>query len=137
MVAQAAAKHLYDRLATADVTAFLIEDADDGTKYDLILAADVFVYVNDPAPIIAAAARVLAPGGILAFTVETHSGDGVKLLPTLRYAHGTPYIRRALGEAGLVLVSLSQAAVRSEKGVPVDSLVAVGQRLADSKSGES
>ncbi len=68
---------------------------------------------------------MLAPDGVFAFTVETHAGDGVKLLPTLRYAHGAPYIRRALADAGLTPVSVSQAAVRSEKGVPVDSLVVV------------
>ena len=52
--------------------------------------------MSDLAPIIAAIARVLAPDGLLAFTVETHAGDGVKLLPTLRYAHGEAYVRAAL-----------------------------------------
>ena len=96
-------------------------------KYDLVLAADVFVYVSDLAPIMAGVARVLLPEGLFAFTVETHPGDGVKLLPTLRYAHGEPYIRRVLAEAGLVPASIAKAAVRSEKGVPVDSLVVVAQ----------
>ncbi len=95
--------------------------------HDLVLAADVFVYVNDLAPIMEAVARVLAPEGIFAFTVETHSGDGIKLLPTLRYAHAAPYIRRTLAGAGLVPVSVAEAAVRSEKDVPVDSLVVVAQ----------
>ncbi len=126
MIAQAKSKDLYDRLVTADLTNFLAE-ADNGAPYDLVIAADVFVYVSDLTPIIAATARVLAPGGVLAFTVETHSGDGVQLLPTLRYAHGEPYIRGALAAAGLALASLSKTAVRSEKGVPVDSLVVVAR----------
>ena len=83
--------------------------------------------MNDLAPIVTAAARVLAPGSLFAFTVETHSGDDMKLLPTLRYAHAEPYIRRALAAAGLVPMSISRAAVRSEKGAPVDSLVVVAQ----------
>ena len=70
-----------------------------------MLAADVFVYINDLCPVVAAVARVLAPGGFFAFTVETHSGDGVKLLPTLRYAHGEPLLRGALADAGLTLAS--------------------------------
>ena len=69
--------------------------------YHLVLAADVFVYVNDLAPIVAGVARVLAPDGLFAFTVETHAGDGVKLLPTLRYAHGEDYVRGVLAAAGL------------------------------------
>ena len=89
------------------------------------MAADVFVYVSDLTPVLAAAARILAPGGLLAFTVETHAGDGVTLLQTLRYAHGEPYIRRTLGNAGLAAASIAKAAVRSEKGVPVDSLVVI------------
>ena len=73
----------------------------------------------------AAVARVLAPGGMFAFTVETHRGDGVKLLPTLRYAHGEPYVRRVLADAGLTSRLSRRQPVRSEKGVPVDSLVVV------------
>jgi predicted TPR repeat methyltransferase len=127
MIAQAMAKDFYDRLATTDLADFLTSDASDAAKYHLVLAADVFVYVNDLAPIVAAVARILAPGGLFAFTVETHAGGGVKLLPTLRYAHGAPYIRRSLADAGLTVASISEVAVRSEKGMPVDSLVVVAQ----------
>jgi len=127
MIAQAATKDIYDRLHTGDLTAFLSDEFSDAATYDLVIAADVFVYVNDLSPIVAGASRVLSPDGLFAFTVETHSGDGVKLLPTLRYAHGEPYIRQALNEAGLTPVSIAKAAVRSEKGVPVDSLVVIAQ----------
>jgi predicted TPR repeat methyltransferase len=122
MIAQAESKDLYDRLVTADLSDFLVAEAG-RTTHDLVIAADVLVYVNDLRPIAAAAARALPPNGVFAFTVETHSGDGAKLLPTLRYAHGEPYIRDTLAAAGLTLALLSKAAVRSEKGVPVDSLV--------------
>ncbi len=127
MIAQAAAKHIYDRLYTSDLTVFLRDEISSASSYDAVLAADVFVYVNELAPIMAGVTRVLASDGLFAFTVETHSGDGVRLLPTLRYAHGEPYIRRTLSEAGLAPVSITKAAVRSEKGVPVDSLVVIAQ----------
>ena len=130
MVAQAAAKGLYDRLVTADITKFLADAAGNAAQHHLVLAADVFVYVNDLAPIMKTVGRVLAPDGVFTFSVETHSGDGVKLLPTLRYAHGAPYVRRALAEAGLALASIAPAALRSEKGVPVESLVVVAGPLA-------
>jgi predicted TPR repeat methyltransferase len=132
MIAQADTKQLYDRLVTGDLVAFLKEELTIGARYDLVVAADVFVYVNDLAPALAATRQIMAPGGILAFTVETHpdEDEGVKLLPTLRYAHGTAYVRRALAGAGLTTVSLSRAAVRSEKGVPVDSLVVTASTAA-------
>jgi predicted TPR repeat methyltransferase len=127
MIEQAKAKGLYDHLACADLAEFLAAEAVAATRYQLIIAADVFVYLNDIASIIAAAVRLLAPGGLLAFTVETHSGDGAKLLPTLRYAYGEAYLRRAIADAGLALLTLDQAAIRTEKGVPVDGRVVVAR----------
>jgi predicted TPR repeat methyltransferase len=127
MVAQASVKGLYDRLTAASIEPFLADEIRAGSKYDLVIAADVFVYVNDLAPIIRGAARVLAPDGLLAFTVESHAGEGVKLLPTLRFAHSATYIRAVLGNAGLTPVQLMKSSVRKEKGVPVDSLIVVAQ----------
>jgi predicted TPR repeat methyltransferase len=130
MVAQAETKGLYDQLATAGLIAFLAEQAANGATYDLVLAADVFVYVNDLAPVLAAVARVLTKDAVFAFTVETHAGDGVKLLPTLRYAYGESYLRRVLAAAGFKVAHFAKAAVRSEKGAPVDSLVIVARLSA-------
>jgi predicted TPR repeat methyltransferase len=127
MIAQATVKGLYDRLVTGKLEAFLAHEAASGGKYHLVLAADVFVYLNDLAPAMAAIARVLAPAGIVAFTVERHAGHGVKLLPTLRYAHAETYVRETLGAAGLAVAHLAETPVRSEKGVPVDGLVVVAQ----------
>ena len=130
MIAQAESKGLYDRLETAELSDFLAAESDGGKQYDLIAAADVFVYVNDLAPILAAISRVLAPAGTLAFTVETHSGDGVKLLPTLRFAYAADYLRAVVTAAGMTLHTLAAAAIRTENGIPVDGLVAVAGRQA-------
>lgn len=127
MIAQATAKGLYDRLVAADLKDSLADEIADRAQYHLVVAADVFVYVNDLGPIIAGIAQILAPDGLLAFTVETHSGESVTLLPTLRYAHGEVYVRAVLNDAGLSLAHLAKAPVRSERGVPVESLVVVAQ----------
>ena len=116
MIAQAAAKGIYDRFVTADVAAALADETANAAKYHLVIAADVFVYVNDLAPIFASVAHVLAPDGMFAFTVETHAGDGVKLLPTLRYAHGERYVRAGLRDAGLAVVSLARASGSQREG---------------------
>jgi predicted TPR repeat methyltransferase len=125
MIAKAAAKGLYDRLVCAGLADFLGEEAAREAKYQLVLAADVFVYVGDLAPVIAACARVLAPEGLLAFTVETHPDDGTKLLPTLRFAHGEATLRAAMTAAGLTPLTIEAAMVRTEKGEPVEGLVVV------------
>ncbi len=125
MIAKADEKGIFDRTAAASFTDFLAEAAAAREYYDLVIAADVFVYVNDLLPLMAGLAKILAPNGLLAFTAETYSGDGVKLLPTLRFAHGEPYVRAALAANGLVARHLAKTSVRSEKGVPVEGLVVV------------
>jgi len=125
MIARAQAKGDYDRLVVGNLAAFLSDEIASAAKYDLVVAADVFVYLNDLGPVLAAIARVLAPRGIVAFTVETHSGAGVALLPTLRFAHSELYLREAIAAAGLNLLVLESAAIRTEKGAPVAGLVAV------------
>jgi len=127
MIARAAAKGLYDRLVTAELKEALDDEIAARANYHLVLAADVFVYVNDLGPIVNAIAQVVAPEGVVAFTVETHSGAGVKLLPTLRYAHGESYIRGVLAGAGLASAHLAPASIRSERGIPIDSLVVVAR----------
>jgi predicted TPR repeat methyltransferase len=126
MIEQARAKNVYDELAAADLLEFL--RADDADKYNLVLAADVFVYCSDLAPIAAASARVMKPGALFAFTVETHSGSGALLQDTLRYAHGEDHVRAAIDGAGLKLRHLAPVSTRTEKGVPVPGLLAIAAR---------
>lgn len=122
MIQRARDKKLYDVLAVGELSEFL---ASATARYDLVLAADVFVYCADLAPICASVARALAPGGLLAFTVEFHGGPDAVLQPTLRYAHGEPHVRSAIGAAGLGLRRLAPASTRKEKGEWVPGLVAV------------
>ena len=125
MIARAHAKGDYDRLTVGSLAAFLADEIASKTTYDLVLAADVFVYLSEPAPVLADIARVLTPRGVVAFTVETHAGAGAALLATLRFAHGEPYLRDAIAAAELKLLALERAAVRTEKGAPVAGLVVV------------
>ncbi len=101
MLAQARTKGLYDRLIEGEVLGFLGQEAAAKARYHLILAADVFVYFDDLEPVLIAAAQVLAPSGLIAFSVEMNDGDGVILRETLRYAHGAAHVRAALDAAGL------------------------------------
>ena len=82
---------------------------------DLVLAADAMVYVADLAPVLREAARVLAPGGLFAFTVETHGGEGVILGEGLRYAHSAACVRASLEAAGLELAQL-EGSVGAQRG---------------------
>jgi predicted TPR repeat methyltransferase len=124
MLAEARAKGVYDRLIVAELVDFLAGEA--GT-FDLIAAADVLVYFPDLAPVLAAAARVLAADGLFAFTVE-HGEGGSALGEGLRYAHGETHLREAAAAAGLGVRHLAAVSTRNENGGPVAGLVAVLSR---------
>ncbi len=123
MVDLARAKGLYRHLAVGDLGPFLAGEV--SGPADLVLAADVFVYVADLAPIVRDSARVLSKGGMLAFTVETHAGDGVVLGAGLRYAHGEAMVRAGLAEAGFDVLVLDRTSTRNEADRPVPGLVVV------------
>jgi predicted TPR repeat methyltransferase len=133
MIAKAIEKGIYDQTQVAKIEDFLDaaakEAAKENTRYDLVLAADVFVYAGDLAPIFARIPVILAPGSLLAFTAETHAGDGIKILPTLRFAHGEAHIRTALAANKFEVRHLAKTSVRSEKSVPVEGLVVVASPL--------
>jgi predicted TPR repeat methyltransferase len=126
MIERSRATGLYAELEVADMLQGLRARVD--ASADLILAADAMVYVAELAPVLAAAARVLAPGGLFAFTTETHGGEGVVIGHGLRYAHGATYVRAAVESAGLKLSLLEDRSARNEDHAPVPGLVAVAAK---------
>ena len=64
----------------------------------------------------------------LAFTLETHSGEGAVLGAKMRYAHAAAYVRGRLAEARLTPVIFRAASARFEADEPVPGFVVVGVR---------
>jgi predicted TPR repeat methyltransferase len=120
MLEQARKLGVYRELIHADLGEFLAATA---LRPDLILAADVFIYVGDLATIFRSARRILEPGGCLAFTVElAKEGRDIQLLPSLRYAHSEAYIRRLADEARFTDVRISEAPIRHDQATPIMGL---------------
>jgi predicted TPR repeat methyltransferase len=126
MIEKARASGLYAELEVADMLDGLRSKPD--ASANLVLAADAMVYVPELAPLLREARRVLAPGGLLAFTAETHQGDGVIIGEGLRYAHSAAYVRASIADAGLTLSRLEVLSARNEDNVPVPGLVVVAAR---------
>jgi len=128
MLAKAEPRQVYDGLVKAELTAFI--EGEPAGRYDLIVSADTLCYFGDLGAVTRAAARALAPGGWLVFTVEglpQDSAEDFHLNPHGRYSHGAGYVRRVLGEAGLAVRSVAPAHLRTEGGKPVSGfLVAAG-----------
>jgi predicted TPR repeat methyltransferase len=95
------------------------------------LAADAMVYVADLAPMLREVARVLTPGGLFAFTVETHEskdrGD-VLIGDGLRYIHSAPYVRAQVAAARLILSQCEARSTRNEDNEPVPGLVVMAAK---------
>lgn len=126
MIEKARAFDLYAELEVADMVSGLAGKPD--ASADFVLAADAMVYVADIAPVLREVHRVLAPGGLIAFTTETHPGEGVILGEGLRYAHAAAHVRAAVAAAGLKLALLEAASPRDEGNVPVRGLVVVASK---------
>ena len=121
MIAKAREKGLYDTLAVGDMTDHLGREA----PFDLVLAADVLVYLGRLEPLFAAVAGSLTSAGIFAFSIERLKAGDFRLLPTGRYAHGAAYIHR-LGEGhGMTVLEARDCVPRHDKAGPVAGIVFV------------
>jgi predicted TPR repeat methyltransferase len=124
MLKKAEAKKVYDRLVKSDLQSLSLPAA----SADLVTAADVFMYIGALDAVIAGAAATLLPGGIFAFSVEKHDGaEDFVLRPSRRYAHSQAYLRRLLDAHGLSVVSLAAAAIRTDRGEPIEGLIVVAE----------
>ena len=126
MLGQARRLGVYRDLFHADLASFLAETM---LRPDLVLAADVFIYVGELSSVFRTVRRILAPSGCFAFTVETSpDGQEVRLLPSLRYAHSESYVRRLAQAHGFTVRELFAAPLRYDQGQPVQGLYAFLER---------
>ncbi|MDT8334929.1 MAG: tetratricopeptide repeat protein [Desulfurivibrionaceae bacterium] len=113
MLDKAAAKDVYDELYCADILEFL---AAGHRGFDLVVAADVLIYIGALEPFFAAVKKCLAPSGHLMLTVEKHEGEGERRLRASgRYAYASQYIERLACSHGLMVKSCREVDLRKEK----------------------
>ena len=120
MLAVAAERNLYDALVEEDAVTFLARNG----IADLIMVADVLLYVGDPDPFIAAVHGALNSGGLFALTTESagedEAPDGFCLRQSGRFAHARDAVVRSAESAGLTLSACEETVLRSgENGLPI------------------
>jgi predicted TPR repeat methyltransferase len=128
MLEQARRRGIYDALACGDIVEHLEALS---APVDLVLAADVFVYLGDLAPVFAASAAALRPGGLFAFSVEAlgaAAGVDFLLCRTRRYAHALDYVLRLTAAHGFEVALLEAAVLREEGGADVAGGIVVLRR---------
>lgn len=125
MLEKARERNLYARLVQADLVEMMHKEPD--CSFDLVVAADVFVYVGKLDALFEQTRRLLRPGGLFAFSVEAavpglhaQAGEtGYHLHERGRYVHTREYIERLGTSHGLALHEMRDAVCREDKGVPV------------------
>ena len=111
MLEVAGKKGLYDSLHETDICSFLRENKD---FFDLILAADVFIYIGDLREIFTLVKKRITAGGLFLFSTEL-AESGFCLKPMGRYGHAESYIRGLAQESGLSVLKVTATNIRKEK----------------------
>jgi len=127
MLDKARARRVYDEVVYGQIAEFLRSRPG---AFDLLLAADVFIYIGDLREVFETAANSLRKGGLFAFTIETiDSGDYV-LRPTRRYAQSLTYIRRLAWDFGFESAAMSPTIIRAGEGPTVHGTAVVLRRAS-------
>lgn len=125
MLREARGKGVYDKLERADIARLTLE----GMSTDLVVAADVYMYLGALDVAFASAAGLLVKGGLFAFSVENlDEPAGFHLGDTRRFAHSEAYVLACLDEAGLSFVSLARATIRQDRNAAVEGLIVVATK---------
>lgn len=125
MLDKARDRNVYGQLAPEPIVKFLQTRPQ---AFDLLLAADVFIYTGDLTDVFIAAATALRDGGLFAFTIETIPAGDYVLRPTRRYAQSVEYIHRLARDHGFDVVYGYEATIRSGEGPVVEGAVIVARR---------
>ena len=124
MLKKAMAKQIYDGLERAD----LQQLGESSVRPDLAVAADVFMYIGALDGVFGAIAAMLKPGGLFAFSVEAHDGQGFALRDSRRFAHSQTYVCDQLSVHGFELISLERETIRMDRNAPIEGLIVVASR---------
>jgi predicted TPR repeat methyltransferase len=126
MLAKAEDKGIYDRLAQADLSlppersGLFTKGQAAENRADLVSAADVLMYLGNLDSVFVIASKLLAGGGLFAFSVEDGGEDrDFVLRESLRYAHSESYIRRLCKRFGLDILEILKTTIRNDGGKPV------------------
>jgi len=90
-----------------------------------VLAADVFIYVGNLEAVFGEVARVLAPGGLFAMSVEGLDEGSYQLRPTGRYAQSADYLSRLSAQCGLHKRYLERTRIRREGSTRIEGWIAL------------
>jgi len=126
MLAKARAREIYTDLIQSDLLASLNNHQ---AKYDIIISADVFIYIGDLAEIFHKASRLLHTNGFFAFSIETTSKEvEYEINATGRYSQSLKYIQKLADNNNLQIIENQSVILRRQEYHPVEGAIIVMQK---------
>jgi predicted TPR repeat methyltransferase len=134
MLERARALNLYQRLEHQDL--LMMMRGEPSSSYDVIIAADVLIYLGRIDEMMIEAKRLLVPGGVFAFSIEAIDSGiaaqlgkdkqlGYRLEKSGRYSHSIDYIDNLLSSNGFEKMEMVATSLRMERGVPIEGYLIV------------
>ncbi len=130
MLGKASERNLYQRLERMDLLTMM--RGENASSYDVIIAADVFIYLGKLDEIVSEIRRLLSPGGIFSFSIEALDAlpndekdsqdvqQEYQLGNTGRYSHSPNYITRLASANGFLAQEMTVTQLRMERDKPVN-----------------
>ena len=103
MISTAKQKSIYDELHEIELIGYLTGVISAEHSFDIVTAADVFIYVGKLDDLFAASVKRLQPGAYYVFSVENSNSHDYVLRGSGRYAHSRAYIERLTAINGFTL----------------------------------
>jgi predicted TPR repeat methyltransferase len=120
MLAKADALGIYAELVHGDAIEYLRRTE---RRHDLVVAADVFIYIGDLDAAFEGVRRVARPGALFCFSAERGADAAdYALLPSLRYAHSKRYLAGLAQRHGFATRHIAEAPLREDQRRPVPGL---------------
>ncbi len=120
MIEIAREKKIFDELHQAEIARFLQNPPH---QYDLIIAADLFIYLGAMENIFKALRDGMTPDALFVFSVQKAAGDGMTLGEDHRYSHGVAYVERCAQDAGLRILECRPTALRMDGEQPANGYI--------------
>lgn len=131
MLAHAQARQVYQRLVQADLVQMM--QAEPADSFDLVVAADVFIYIGELEATMREIKRLLRPKGLLAFSIENLDTQDAapqsdfRLNSTGRYSQSRAYMEQLAQAHGFEVRDARPSDLRVENGQPVHGTLMIWQ----------
>jgi predicted TPR repeat methyltransferase len=125
MLEKAKQRGIYDELIQGELIQFL--DAQKAT-FDVVVCADVFIYIGDLTPVFRGVRRALREDGLFCFSLEASADSDVVVRESFRFAHSAAYIERLARENQFAVEEMTPTVIRQDKEATIEGYLVALRR---------